>query len=144
MSEITFTQDPAYLEWAVERVGVRRFREDAKTITIMRGGQISGVVVYDTFSEACCHIHGASDGSGHWLTPVFLRTVFAFPFMQLGLRRVTAEVPSRNKAALKFDLHLGFVVEGRCPHAMPDDDVFVLGMLREHCRFIPMAVRAAA
>ncbi|WP_369674540.1 hypothetical protein, partial [Enterococcus faecium] len=56
------------------------------------------------------------------------------PFVQWNLRRVTGLVPAKNADALRFDLHLGFEREGYLKHALPDDDLIVLGMTRE--RFI--------
>ena len=57
------------------------------------------------------------------------------------MRRVTALVPAKNTAALRFDLHLGFKQEGVVRHALPDDDIIILGLLREDCRFIPQEYR---
>ena len=68
-------------------------------------------------------------------------TCFMHPFAQWGLRRVTGLVPAKNTDALRFDLHLGFKQEGYLRHALPDDDLVLLGMLRENCRFIPERYR---
>lgn len=141
MSEIIHQQDNQYLEWAAQRIGISAFRSDAKTISIRRHGAICGVVVYDTFSAVDCNMSAASDGTGHWMSRSFLRAIFMYPFAQLGFRRVTAIVAARNKQSLNYCMNMGFKVEGFCPHAMADDDAFILGMLRENCRFIPMTLR---
>lgn len=141
MSKIIHRQDASYLEWAATRIGIAHFRPDAKTLAIERSGKISGVVIYDTFSEVDCNMSAASDGSGHWMSPALMRAMFAYPFIQLGLRRVTAIVASRNEQSLNFCKNVGFSIEGFCPHAMADDDVWILGMLRENCRFIPLSYR---
>lgn len=141
MSEIIHRQDPAYLAWAAERIGIPSFRPDAKTLAIARNGQLSGVIVYDTFSSVDCNMSAASDGSTQWMSRELIRAMFAYPFIQLGLRRVTAIVASRNTQSLNYSLNMGFQVEGFCPHAMEDDDVYILGMLREKCRFIPQSGR---
>lgn len=124
------------LAWAQERMGMP-FKFDAHCIGIEREGELSAVVVYDNFGEVDCNIHVVSDGSGSWLTKNLLSAVFVYPFVQLGLNRVTALVPAKNTEALSFDLHLGFVREGYHPKALPDDDLISLGMLRENCRFLP-------
>lgn len=141
MSEIIHHQDGRYLEWAARRIGITSFRNDAKTIAIERRGDISGVVVYDTFSPVDCNMSAASDGTGYWMSRSFLRAIFMYPFVQLGFRRVTAIVASRNKQSLNYCMNMGFKVEGFCPHAMADDDAVILGMLRENCRFIPETLR---
>lgn len=124
------------LPWAGARVGVA-FRADAYTIGLERNGQLAAVVVFDTFSEADCCMHIASDGTRAWMNKSLLVAAFAYPFVQLGLRRVTGMVPASNAEALAFDEHIGFVREGYHPHALPDDDLVSLGLLRERCRFIP-------
>ena len=139
---LIFGQSERLLPWAAERIGLRQFQAGARAIGIEDDQQnIRGVVVYDGIGQADCSMHVASDGSGRWLTRQFLFHAFAFPFIQLRLRRVTAMVPAKNAHALRFDEKLGFVREGYHPHGMPDDDLISLGMLRENCRFIPQEYR---
>lgn len=134
---LIYGDDERLLRWASERIGGLRFRDDATAIGRERGGELVSVCVFDGFSAADCNMHIASDGSRHWLTREFLVACFAYPFIQLKLRRVTGLVPAKNRDALRFDLHLGFQVEGRCRDALPDDDIIILGMLRRECRFLP-------
>jgi RimJ/RimL family protein N-acetyltransferase len=135
-SKLIYGEENRLLPWAQERIGVS-FRRDAYTIGLERDGEIVAVVVYDSFSEADCCMHIASDGTGKWMNKSLLVAAFAYPFVQLQLRRVTGMVPAKNVAALNFDEHLGFVREGYHPNALPDDDLVSLGMLREDCRFLP-------
>lgn len=134
---LIYGQDETLLPWACERIGIHRFRYDAKAIGREVDGELVAVVVYDGFSECDCNMHIASNGSGHWMNRELLVHAFAYPFIQLDLRRVTALVPARNAAALRLDAHLGFAYEGRCKDALPDDDLIILGMTRANCRFIP-------
>lgn len=135
-AKLIYGQEDRLLPWAQERVGVR-FRSDAYTIGLERGGDLVAVVVYDTLSDADCCIHIASDGTKRWMNRELLLAAFSYPFIQLGLRRVTGMVPANNTQALAFDENLGFVREGYHPHALPDGDLISLGMARETCRFIP-------
>mgnify|MGYP006270088305 CR=1 FL=1 len=134
-TRLIYGEEDRLLPWAQERVGVT-FRRDAYTIGLEKDEDLVAVVVYDTFSAAECCMHIASDGTKGWMNKSLLLAAFAYPFKQLGFRRVTGLVPAKNKEALAFDEHLGFVREGYHPHACPDDDLISLGMLREHCRFI--------
>lgn len=134
MIRVATTEDIA---WAARRIGINSFRADAKGIAKERGGVLQAVVVFDTFSSCDCNMHIASDGSRRWLSRGLLKEAFAYPFIQLGLRRVTAIVPRKNREALLFDGRLGFEVEGVCREALPDDDVVILGLLRRDCRLIP-------
>lgn len=142
MPTIRYHDSAAMLDWASRHLGLP-FRDDAKAIGLAGDDDLRAVVVYDGFSACDCNMHVVSDGSGHWLTRAFLSVVFAHPFLQWRLRRVTGLVPARNTRALRFDIKLGFAYEGRCRHALPDDDIIVLGLLREQCRFIPKESRHA-
>lgn len=151
MRQAVYGDDKRLIEWAAKRVGVSSFRFDAHAIGLVHindvaepdadrdsaGRRIAAVTVLDGFSKCDANMHIASDGSGLWLTREFLVRSFAYPFVQCGLRRVTGLVPAKNTEALKFDLHLGFRLEGRCRDALPDDDIIVLGMRRIDCRFLP-------
>jgi RimJ/RimL family protein N-acetyltransferase len=139
-ARLIYGDEGRLLPWAQERIGVS-FRADAYTIGLERSGRIAAVVVYDTFSEADCCMHIASDGTRAWMTKALLLAAFAYPFVQLGLRRVTGVVAARNHEALAFDEHLGFRREGLHPHGLRDDDLITLGMLRQDCRFIPEEYR---
>lgn len=125
------------LQWAAKRIGIERFRDDARVIGTVSGDRLRAVVVFDTFSRSDCNMHVASDGSTRWLTRAFLHRVFHYPFVECGLRRVTALVPASNTRALTFDRKLGFRDEGYLRDAMPDDDLVVLGMIRSECNYIP-------
>ena len=128
------------ISWASEVIGFTP-RPDVQHMGWQEDGKLRAVVLWDGFSKCDCNIHIASDGTGHWLRRAFLRAAFAHPFVQWKMRRVTALVPAKNAAALRFDLHLGFKQEGVVRHALPDDDIIILGLLREDCRFIPQEYR---
>lgn len=132
---ITAENQKDLIDWAQERSGFR-YRPDAKAIGSQVGDKLTSVVVYDNFSECDCNMHVVGEGAG-WLTRELLFHGFHYPFVQCGLRRVTALVPAKNEKALKLDLNLGFHYEGCSLQALPDDDIFILGMLRDNCKFIP-------
>lgn len=137
MTEVVYGCEDDLLPWALGVIGLDSFRSDAKAIGLKRDGSIVAVTVFDGFSQCDCNMHIASDGTKRWLNKAFLLASFAYPFQQLGLRRVTGLVPAKNADALRFDMNLGFEFEGRCRDALPDDDIIILGMLRANCRFIP-------
>jgi hypothetical protein len=142
-SKLIYGQEERLLPWATERCGVGDFRGDARAIGLERDGQVVAVVVFDGFSVADCNMHIASDGTRRWMNKSLLLASFAYPFVQLKLNRVTGLVPAKNVEAVAFDIHLGFEPEGRCAKALPDDDIIILGMLREKCRFITEEQRNA-
>lgn len=81
-----------------------------------------------------CHI--ASDGSKRWLTREYLRTIFDYPFNQLGCKRITVCVGEGNTASRRFVLHLGFSLETTLQGAHPTGDMLIFRMRREECRWI--------
>ena len=139
MGEIVYDDD-SMIPWAIERIGFKP-RDDVRAIGWRENGSLRAVTLYDGFSECDCNMHIASDGKAHWLSRQFLIASFMHPFVQWRLRRVTGLVPAKNTDALRFDLHLGFEQEGYLRHALPDDDIVVLGMLKADCRFIPPKYR---
>lgn len=142
-THVIYGQEDRLLPWAAERIGLGQFRRDAYTIGLERDGELCAVVVFDTFTECGAHMHIASDGTGRWMNKELLVRSFAYPFVQLGLRRVTGMVPAKNAEAIAFDEHLGFEREGLCRNALPDDDIVVMGLLKQNCRFIPKEHRNA-
>lgn len=130
MRRIVYGQDHKFQYWAEDVIGLE-FRNDATTIGLEdESGDILAATVFDGFSQCDCNMHIASDGKKKWLSREFIVHSFAFPFVQLNLRRVTGLVPANNLQALRFDLKLGFEVEGRLHDALPDQDIILLGMRR--------------
>lgn len=141
MSQLIYGQEDRLLPWAQERIGVV-FRRDAYTLGLEKNGGLVAVVVFDNFSDTDVCMHIASDGTRSWMNKELLVCAFSYPFIQLGLERVTGLVPAKNEAALKFDEHLGFVREGYHPKAGAlGGDLISLGMMRSSCRFIPEAIK---
>ena len=141
LGEVVYENVDEMVVWASKIIGFQP-RPDVTAIGWRESGSLRAVTLYDGFSECDCNIHIASDGSGNWLRRAFLIASFMHPFVQWRLRRVTGLVPAKNKDALLFDLHLGFKQEGYLHQALPDDDLYVLGMLKENCRYIPPEYRA--
>lgn len=139
---ILFQQDERLIRHAEAALGVQ-FDPGAHAIGLAGedGDRLRAISIFERFTEGECHIHLWTDGSGHALSMRFLRVSFYFPFVQLGLRRLTGLVPSNNEKALRLDMKLGFKEEGRMREALPDCDIVVLGMLRRECRFIPPLYR---
>lgn len=136
-NRLIYGDDDRLLPWAKDRIGIESFRRDAHTIGLERDGELVAVVVFDGFSECDCNMHLASDGTGKWMNKAILAAAFAYPFIQLRLNRVTGLVPSSNEKALALNEHLGFIREGLCRKALPNDDMIVMGLLRENCRWVP-------
>jgi len=138
------TQRPEYFAFASHMLDETYVHgASTKCLTALSDtGKIQGVVIYDHITGTDCRLHVASDGSRRWLSREMLFWTFFVPFVQWNLRRITGIVHERNMQALKFDLNLGFVIEGRLRHTFDDGaDGILLGMLREECRFLKFKPR---
>lgn len=108
-------------------------------------GELVAAVVFNLYSGADIAMHVAAIPGRQWLRREFLYAAFAYPFIQLNCRRISGYVPAKSVDVIAFDEHLGFEREGYMRHALPDDDVVCLGMLRENCRWLrPQTLRKAA
>lgn len=138
MYRVVYEPQAEMIAWAEERITDNQFRPDARAIGVERDGTLCGVVVFDNFSVGQCCLSVASDGSRRWITREFLIRVFAYPFIQLNYWRLTCLVAETNTDSLRLCRSFGWVEEGRIRRGSPNgDDMIVLGMLREECRFLP-------
>lgn len=129
------------LAWAREAMRYPRpgfqFRSDAQGIAHERDGKIVGAVVFDTWSDGDCLTHVVSDGGRRWFTREFCTRAMAYPFVQVGTRRITAVVSEHNAPSLALCRKFGWTQEGRLREAGPNgEDMIVFGLLRRECRWI--------
>ena len=124
-------------DWAKQYIPyVDSWGEWYQAIGLERDGELQAVVVYNHYTKFDIAIHIAAIEGKRWMTRQFLKAGFSYPFVQLGVQRVTGYVPSRNLLAQHFDEHLGFRREGVLRHALPTEDLIVYGMLRSECRWL--------
>lgn len=72
-----------------------------------------------------------------WATRPILKHLFAYPFIHLGVRRMTGIIGADNNASIRLTEKLGFKLEGRARQAMDDgQDALIYGMLKEECPWI--------
>lgn len=102
---------------------------------LVRDDDLVAGVIYNHNSDAAICMHVGAVGK-QWLNREFIFACFDYPFNQLGKQRVTGLVPKKNKAARRFDEHLGFKLEGCMRQGLIGDDLLVYGMLRGECRWI--------
>lgn len=134
---IVFDERERFGEWARARIPhVHSWGEWYQAIGLERDGEIVAACIFNLYSTSDIAMHIASIPGGRWMTKSYLRAVFEYPFLQLGVRRVTGYVPAKNFAAQRFDEHIGFTLEGLMREALPDDDVLLYGMLKRECRWV--------
>lgn len=85
----------------------------------VKNGVLVAGVLFQQHSGVNIMAHIASEGKG-WLDRQFLRLIHHYPFIKLGVLRVTGTVPASNTEARRFDEHLGFELEATLKQAAPD------------------------
>lgn len=129
-------QDERLLAWAEEKLETQWDRKGVRWLSGVDSA-IRFVVVYSRFYEQECWMSIATDGSRTWATKRSLRAIFALPFGQWGLRRVTFLVRADNEKSLKMVRQAGGEQEGRARKLFKDDaDGIFFGMLREECKWV--------
>lgn len=113
------------------------FSAGMQGIAVVRDGEIVGGVLYDDYNKQNIWMHVAGTDGVQWATKTFLKKVFEYPFIQLGVKRITGWVEASNMRARRLDEHLGFKHEATLKGAAQDGgDVMLYVMWREDCRFI--------
>lgn len=129
--------------WAEARIPHCCFRDDARAIAHEQDGDITAVVVYDTFSRGSCFVSVAASRR-KWFTPRFATVAMAYPFIQCGFSRINCVISERNRLSLRLTRHFGWTEEGRLRAAGPEgEDMLLFGMLRSECRWIPATIAPA-
>lgn len=94
-------------------------------------------VVYNHFVWPDIAMHVASRQGALWCHPGLLYHIFAYPFLQLQCRRVTATVWARNEPCIRAVQALGYTREGTLRDAdSRGGDIILFGMLMRECRWL--------
>lgn len=110
--------------------------KEMKTMAVAdENGTPLGAAVFHEYRGNDIQVSCAAD-SRRWLNRGILRAIFSYPFIQLGVDRLTSCVPARNAHTRRFIESLGFQVEGIMRRGFPDDDCVIYGLLKEECKWI--------
>lgn len=131
--------DREIARWVGSRLGIDDFGQYV-AIGIVHADDLIAGIVYNN--------HRAYFGRSHdidmtiastdpaWCSRTILSGLFAYPFRQLGCRRVTAVTRVENAPARRFLVRLGFREEGVLREALPTGNAAIYGMLAEECRWL--------
>jgi len=108
---------------------------------VVRRGELIGGAVFHNYRGHDIEMSAAFDRPD-WCLPQTVRTLFSYPFVQLGCIRMTTITGRRNKRARSANERNGFKLEGVARRALDGrEDAFIYSMLREECRWIPQPTR---
>ena len=132
--------NPEHGHTIAEAAGVIFNPEADVVISHLSKRELTGGVIYNGYTRASINMHVAAFSS-RWGSRDMLWVCFDYPFNQLGCKKVFGQVPSKNERALEFNLKLGFKIEALIPDVFPEDDLIVVSMVREDCRWLNLKPR---
>lgn len=137
-TQMSTGQREAVLRFVTERTG-GRFTATGHYNTLAfydkRGLKVA--FVYSDWHGPSISLHMAARQGALWAHEVVLHHMFAYPFQQLGCRRVTSPILARNKKSVALAHALGYKQEGCLREADPaGGDLLIFGMLRSECRWV--------
>lgn len=135
MKKLVIGQDDYVGPWICARAGGTWVPGRGVTIGLAEGTQLLAGMLYEDCNGANIIMHCAAEGS-EWMTREFLWFSFAYPFEQLGVRRVTSPVAATNFKARHFVERLGATLEATLKDAHPTGDLLVYCMRKEDCRWL--------
>lgn len=106
-------------------------------IGLTKDDELVAGVIFNDYSGSNMFMHVAAIPGRRWMTRGYLYAVFAYPFLQLNLIRVTGWVEANNIDSRRFNEHIGFKQEAVLKQAGRNGvDVIIYSMFKEDCRFI--------
>jgi len=138
LAEIFYRTDVAAAKQIAQKLGLdeKEFVEGF-VFEILQDDEVFGLVAYSDYREDDSVWISICTWNKKWCTAKVLKQIFGVAFNALKCRRINALICADNKASLSLAERCGFVKEGKMRAYYSDGkDAFVLGMLREDCKFI--------
>ncbi len=107
----------------------------------VQNDRLLGGVIFTGYTGVSMALHCAGF-TPRWFNRDMCWITFYYPFVQLGVRKITAAIPSGNHKSLLFTRKLGFVEEARIADMFPNDGALVfVSMTPEQCRWLERGKR---
>jgi RimJ/RimL family protein N-acetyltransferase len=108
-----------------------------KGIVLKRDSEIIAACLYVENNGTNCFVHLAGKAGKRWLTRNFLYWCFHYPFVQVGLKRMTGWIEATNEDSIRFAEHIGMTREATLKGAGQNGvDVHLYVITRENCRYV--------
>ena len=121
--------------WVCARTG-GSYHGDGAAIGLKKDGVLIAGVLFDMYNGKSACMHVAALPGKRWMTRLYLKACFDYPFRQLRLRKLIGLVDSTNIESLAFTANLGFVTEAVVTDAGKYGDLHILTMTPAQCRFL--------
>lgn len=113
-----------------------------EVISRSENGILYGGVVFENYTGSggsiLIHVAGMHPT---WVNRDMLFITFDYPFNQLGCRYLFGQVAAKNAEARAFNKSLGFEEHITLEGVFPDDDMILVRMKKEDCRFLKLKSR---
>ena len=132
MTTLVFGRDEELAEWA-EKSGVGPFQRPLTAIGITdKEDKIMAVAIYNNYRYSADIEVSFVAATPRWATQANIRAMLYYPFVQLGVKRLTAITTKKNKRCRKLLTGLGFKQEGVHPFAGENEATAITyGLYRE-------------
>jgi len=74
-----------------------------------------------------------------WISRTLLYVAFDYPFNQLGVKKIFGHIRRTDVETIRFALKAGFKAEAGIEGVYPDDDMLIMALYRDDCRFLGVA-----
>lgn len=109
---------------------------DAQCIAVMTKKKLVGVVAFYNYRWPNIEMAFYCDDYRWALNRDGIRELFAYPFVQLKCKRVTALCDKKNTRARKMVQKLGFLEEGKLRKAGAKGDIILYGLLPDELTLV--------
>ena len=137
-ADLNYVYGAGVLDYALRRLpGMSNFH-NATGIGIMEDGVLLGCMVYDNYLP---HLSNISVSivitDKRCVRKQSIKRMLHYPFVELGVNRITANIDEKNEKSIKLCKQLGFKIEGVIREGSLDcRNLLVFGMLRRECRWL--------
>jgi len=131
--KIDTSQKEEYLQFVTEMTGTKNFGP-CKTIAFINDHGLA-VVLYNGQDEKNIGMSIAASDP-RFCTRKMIQVAFGFPFLQLGMNRVTSIIRESNERSIRLCVGMGFTHEGVLRGYYGDEDALVFGLLKSECIWI--------
>lgn len=120
--------------WVCERTGGTWCKGRGTAIGKVKNGKLIAGILYEDCNGTNVVAHIA--GEGIWLDRSLMWLMFNYPFVQLGVNRITAPVNSNNAKSIAFLERIGFIMETKLHGATSNGDILLFRMFKSECKYL--------
>lgn len=115
--------------WAGRQLGIADWGP-CSAIGVLRNHELVAAAVFNRFVWPNIEISFVTTDR-RWATPQAVKAIMVYPFLQLGVKRLTSTTEASNQRAIAFLCRMGFRLEGEHPDALPSGTALTFGLLRK-------------